>query len=149
MQNCTIWNIEKIKRWTVNNARNLKLSICQKYLELHCPISFCCELRLWGVYNRLIYISLQLSEAESKFYCYKIYLQVFSFPQVMLHQWRSCILLRFCSTRTFNVGWMCWLWKNWSSCSFCWKIFFSSLIYWILWMSFLCCIWEIARTVDF
>ena len=49
--------IEKIKRWTVNNARNLKLSICQKYLELHCPISFCCELRLWGVYNRLVYIS--------------------------------------------------------------------------------------------
>ena len=51
----------------MNNARNLKLSISQKYLEIHFPISFCCELRLWGVYNRLIYISLQLSEAESKF----------------------------------------------------------------------------------
>ena len=34
---------------------------------INCTISFCCELRLWGVYNRLIYISLQLSEAESKF----------------------------------------------------------------------------------
>ena len=51
----------------MNNARNLKLSISQKYLELHCPISFCCELRLWEFITDSSIFPLQLSEAESEF----------------------------------------------------------------------------------
>ena len=51
----------------MNNVRNLKLTISQKYLELHCPISFCCELRLWGVITDSSIFPLQLSEAESEF----------------------------------------------------------------------------------
>ena len=49
----------------MNNARNLKLSISQKYLKLHCPISFCCECGEFITDSSLFL--LQLSEAESEF----------------------------------------------------------------------------------